>query len=247
MTEFITDPSKFHALLLHNDIEVDVDFFDNWKMNENGTAEIVRDETISVTWKKNKESIECGKGTNPVVAAFVTSWARIELLKRLQESSEDSMYCDTDSCISLKDLPIGNCLGDWDRENIVVDKFVCGGPKSYCFLTKDGKEVCKYKGFCINGETEHLLTRMNLENVIRSSFDKKENGSERSELSERSERSERRNKDKRITIVNERKITRNKNGTLMNKYEEKEFTFDFDKRVACVLKNGDIITYPYGY
>jgi len=160
------------------------------------------------------------------VAAFVTSWAKITLLKRLQLSGIDTLYSDTDSVTTMRDLPTGNCLGEWEREQILVDTFASGGPKTTCYRVKKGnktKDICKFKGFILNAENEQFLNLKGLTFLVTGT-----------------------NKNHRITLVNESKITRQKDGSLINKYEEKEYTFDYDKRVPWPMQNGDILTFPYG-
>jgi uncharacterized membrane protein len=50
------------------------------------------------------------------------------------------------------------------------------------------------------------------------------------------------------TLVDENKITRNtKNKMIENKYQEKIFKFDYDKRVIYYINDDHIDTYPYGY
>ncbi len=213
--------SKFDELqdILNNNCN-DVTSFDFYKANE----------ICCIAYKSTESAIECTKNTNPVVAAFVTSWARITLLKRLQLSGMDTLYSDTDSVASMKDLPTGNCLGEWEREQILVDTFVSGGPKTTCYTVKDVKnrnmsrDICKFKGFILNAEASRFLNLKGLKAIV---------------LGE--------NKNHRITLINPSKITRQKDGSLVNKYEEKEYTFDYNKRISKPLNNGDIITFPYGY
>ena len=48
--------------------------------------------------------------------------------------------------------------------------------------------------------------------------------------------------------LDENKITRNtKNKMIENKYQEKIFKFDYDKRVINYINDDHIDTYPYGY
>ena len=52
---------------------------------------------------------------------------------------------------------------------------------------------------------------------------------------------------KRITTVNEQMITRdNKTKEVKNRYQEKDFTMCYDKRVVAKTESG-IETIPYGY
>ena len=53
---------------------------------------------------------------------------------------------------------------------------------------------------------------------------------------------------KSVTIVDENKITRDsKTKNIVNKYQEKIFSFDYDKRVIKIVNNEHIDTLPYGY
>ena len=52
---------------------------------------------------------------------------------------------------------------------------------------------------------------------------------------------------KRITTVNEQMMTRdNKTKEVKNRYQEKDFTMCYDKRVVAKTESG-IETFPYGY
>jgi hypothetical protein len=53
---------------------------------------------------------------------------------------------------------------------------------------------------------------------------------------------------KGVTIIDENKITReSKTKNIVNKYQEKFFSFDYDKRVINKINNELIDTLPYGY
>jgi hypothetical protein len=53
---------------------------------------------------------------------------------------------------------------------------------------------------------------------------------------------------KGVTIIEENKITRDsKTKNIVNKYQEKFFSFDYDKRVINKIDNEHIDTLPYGY
>ena len=66
----------------------------------------------------------------------------------------------------MKDLSTGNCLGEWEREQVLVDKFLSGGPKTTCYTVKDGdkkRDICKFKGFVLNAENSKYLNLKNWE------------------------------------------------------------------------------------
>ncbi len=53
---------------------------------------------------------------------------------------------------------------------------------------------------------------------------------------------------KYVTIIEENKITRDqKTKDIVNKYQEKFFSFDYDKRAINKINNEHIDTLPYGY
>jgi len=53
---------------------------------------------------------------------------------------------------------------------------------------------------------------------------------------------------KGVTIVEENKITRDpKTKNIVNKYQEKFLSFDYDKRVINKVNDEHIDTLPYGY
>jgi hypothetical protein len=72
------------------------------------------------------------------------------------------------------DLPTGKFLGDLTNElkpNQFITEFVSTGPKSYAYLTNDGKCVCKVKGFTIDGKVEDDINFAKLKDVL---FERKE-------------------------------------------------------------------------
>jgi hypothetical protein len=91
-------------------------------------------------------------------------------------------------------------------EHIVEDLWVSTGPKSYASANEDKKEICKIKGFVLNYENNKHLNLRGLSDIFLGD-------------------------NQRITVVNEQKITRKKGGFVINKYEEKQFTLCYDKRV----------------
>lgn len=101
---------------------------------------------------------------NIAVAAMVTSHARTRLWKMLHFIGRRVLYHDTDSIIyehdpALPDIPEGDYLGDWGDElnGGRIVKFVGAGPKSYAYVTEDGREVCKVKGFTLNVANERKI------------------------------------------------------------------------------------------
>ena len=94
------------------------------------------------------------------IAAYITAYARLELLKKMKELKDKGYtiyYCDTDSIFT--DCPPGEFgnvddkeLGYWslDKE---LEEAIFIAPKTYSFITKDGKNKTKMKGVF----REHVL------------------------------------------------------------------------------------------
>lgn len=79
---------------------------------------------------------------NPFISGFITSYARAELWKNL---NENSIYCDTDSVISTQQLSnVGAELGQFKLEG--KGRFKAFAPKTYFFLTDKGEVKNKSKG-----------------------------------------------------------------------------------------------------
>lgn len=81
----------------------------------------------------------------PHIAAYITSYARLELYRWMEQCGTDLFYCDTDSIITGRELPTGTELGQLKLEGrFERGYFVC--PKVYCLI--NGKHVIKRaKGF----------------------------------------------------------------------------------------------------
>ena len=87
------------------------------------------------------------------IAAHISSYARLELLKKMKELKDKGYtvyYCDTDSIFT--DCPpegFGNVddkeLGFWSLER-EIEEAIFIAAKTYSFITKEGKEKTKMKG-----------------------------------------------------------------------------------------------------
>ena len=108
-----------------------------------------------------------------------------------------------------------------DGDHIV--EWVGSGPKSYSYLTNEGKMVCKVKGFTLNHENSKYINMDSMREIINT-------------------------QKKRITIVNEQMITRDgKSKQVVNRYQEKDFRLVYDKRSTHTNGHGTIETLPCGY
>ena len=101
--------------------------------------------------------------TSVVIAAYTTAQARIELYNHMEKLGTRLLYCDTDSCIFVKDenkpeeyeSPLGNLLGAMTDElesygkGTYIDTMVSAAPTFYAYraITPMGTtvEYCKVK------------------------------------------------------------------------------------------------------
>ena len=96
--------------------------------------------------------------TNVVIAAFTTAQARLKLYSVLERIQQRVLYFDTDSIIFTSKPgewvpPLGDYLGELTNElddDDYITTFVSGGPKNYAYQTKNGKTICKVRGFTLN-------------------------------------------------------------------------------------------------
>lgn len=111
--------------------------------------------------------------TNPVMGAFVTSYARIKLYRLLNDVGHDNvLYMDTDSCIYVqtpdnahvfKPTSEGGQLGDFlgeltdecDGQDIV--EFVALAPKTYSYKLSNGDQEVKSKGLSLNWKSSQTI------------------------------------------------------------------------------------------
>ena len=141
--------------------------------------------------------------------------------------NEKVLYFDTDSIIYIddgtKNVKTGDMLGDMTDEisGKGITSFVSTGPESYSFKCGDNEQKSAIKGFTLNHENNNFLNHDSLSRIVKKQI-------------------------RKITIVNENKITR-KNREIGNKYCEKVFRFGYDKRVIRQVDENCIETLPYGY
>ena len=149
-------------LTKHNYISNPNEWFD---MIENNTKTInnVNNSSngIFVTWEYKDDDIWSsdlrGCKRNIALASAITSNARLRLYESMEKAGNNLCYVDTDSCIYVDDENnnisklIGVTkekpkLGEWELED-EISKYVAIGPKSYSYITNEGIEKTKCKGF----------------------------------------------------------------------------------------------------
>ena len=161
------------------------------------------------------------------IATFTTCWARLKLYDALYKLNERVLYYDTDSLIFVSkegyaEPPLGDYLGDFTSElkpGEFITEFVSAGPKNYAYLTSNGTEVCKVRGFTLNYVNSK---EVNFKCMLREVFGVEQD----------------------VYTVNPSKICRDKRSVkLYNKKEAKRYSMVYTKRVI----RGDYCTVPYGF
>jgi hypothetical protein len=87
----------------------------------------------------------------PTFSSYITSEARILLLKNLLANENNSVtYCDTDSIFLGGDFvgAISDTLGDFKREEKIITSV--SGLKNYTYINGEGKEIAVIKGISRN-------------------------------------------------------------------------------------------------
>ncbi|XP_044019377.1 DNA polymerase-like [Aphidius gifuensis] len=104
---------------------------------------IIDDDTLFVNWKYFESCDRTDSSTNPVLGAFTTAHARLELYKYLDKVQSRVLYVDTDSIVFISEnendkLPLGNYLGDLTDEldGGYIKTFISGGPKFYSYIAE---------------------------------------------------------------------------------------------------------------
>ena len=165
--------------------------------------------------------------SNPAIAAYTTSHARLVLYEAMESLGPRVLYHDTDSLIyRFLDNDLGSALieesndiGGWELEKDgELSEFVSIGAKSYAYRTKNNKTVVKSKGF--NSEWIKLD---DYKEIVDYHFDDKEKIIKK--------------------YLNDFHMKRNNNG-ITNISLIKKLSWVYDKRVLIKDKK---ISNPYGY
>ena len=114
-----------------------------------------------------------GTKTNIFVVAFTTCHARVKLYESLDTLQKQVLYYDTDSVVfkwrpDQPSIAAGDFLGDMTDEldGDVITEFVSGGAKNYGYPTRQGKVVCKVRGFTLNIRGAAVLNFQNIKGNI---------------------------------------------------------------------------------
>lgn len=201
---------------------------------------ILNDNLLTVTHSMHDEFVDVMANTNPVIAAFTTSQARLHLYSFIEQLGSRLLYFDTDSIIytstvgrSEYEVPIGSFLGQMTDElreygpDSYIAEFCSGGPKNYSYKvysTNDKKfhYVTKIRGFSL---TSTASKRLNFHSIKNSVFQFVKN-----------------NFCKETNIVFSR-IERTKQRDIVSKYMCKKYRIVYTKRIV----RPNFTTLPYGW
>lgn len=229
-TEIITDNKKYWDIMF-NDKYTNQNY---WEIDEN---------RIEMSYKLQDEYVKNDFNTNIAIASFTTSSARLRLYAGLEKLNRQVLYHDTDSIVYVYDpnnpnhnkMEIGDYLGEWTDElegAKMIGTFISGGPKNYSYETDDGEYHTKIKGFTLNYDAVKQLNHTNMINMITKHAG--EIGPVRKE-------------DVKLSAEYDM-INRNKDKSLSNYHQTKNYGFGYDKRQIQSPDNlGNIDTYPWGY
>ena len=154
------------------------DYRSRWDLLTNDKVNILSDtqltpEVAIVNYTQSDETkLNPGK-TSVVLAAFVTSYARIKLYSVLKQLNRRVLYFDTDSVIYSvgpddRKIPCGSFLGDLVDEveskfgdMACINEFASLGPKTYCLNIRKAdateESIIRAKGITLNKGTVKLI------------------------------------------------------------------------------------------
>jgi hypothetical protein len=149
------------------------EYLDN-KRIEIVSIDKLNQKTVMITYTPVDEFVEENASSNLILSLWVTSCARLHLLRALQKVARTDgaviLYFDTDSVVFAyrDDLPCpletGPLLGDLtdEFENFTLLEFVSGGCKNYALRMLDNrtgeeKTVLRVRGITLNGDVSKRL------------------------------------------------------------------------------------------
>ena len=222
-TVTITQPSQLYPYL----------FLDNFSLRN---LRICTDDVLEAVFTEVQENVVPSVKTNIFVASFTTAWARLRLYEALDILQEQVLYYDTDSVIykwkpNGPELPLGQYLGQFTNElddpSDYITEFISAGAKNYGYRTKQGKTVCKVRGFTLNVRGKEVLNFETMKKNILSELDDPQE--------------ERRV----IKVTNPNHFKRDTTNKKIKLVEQvKHYQLVFDKRV---IDQETKISYPFGY
>ncbi|KAL2102869.1 hypothetical protein ACEWY4_002037 [Coilia grayii] len=218
-TEVIKDPEQFSRFIFGSEYEVTHFSF-------------VSEDVALLQWKHDTEACVRTPDINVFIGAFTTARARLRLYELMDRLGDRLLYSDTDSVIYVSregdwNPPLGNFLGELTSElaeGDYITEFCSGGPKTYGYLTAQGKSCMKAKGITLNAENAQHIRLDTLVDLVHDYV--KDRDSTRHVLA-------------RVDNI----VRVKHNISLKNKSSVKKFKVVYNKRVLLP----DYTTLPYGY
>ena len=138
------------------------------------TLSLCTDDILEAVYTSVQDNAIKGTKTN----IFVACHARLKLYESLNTLQEQVLYYDTDSVIyrwrpDQPSITTGDFLGDMTDEldGDVITEFVSGGAKNYGYMARQGKVVCKVRGFTLNVRGSAILNFHTMKDNILSELD----------------------------------------------------------------------------
>ena len=173
---------------------------------------------------------------NIFVACFITSYARLKLYNALDILQKRVLYMDTDSVIYTQKptesiIPTGNYQGEFTNEledGDHITEFIAAGPKNYAYITKNGKQCCKVRGFTLNERGQKILHFTSIKDLVLNEILQPEDES------------------RTLTLNNPHKIVRYPSTKTIKTMPQDSIQYKlvFDKHVIDL---DSFQSYPYGY
>ena len=166
--KLIRDPIEWYNLISDDQIIVQ-------------SADFTHKKYLQVYFIHANNMHESSSNVNVVLAAFVTTHARLKLLKEITLLGERVLYVDTDSII-YESIPnkyepiLGIYVGQFTnelKETIYIIEFVSAGPKNYCYMKSDGTSMALVKGFALNHTASKKINFESIRDVV--THDQKKN------------------------------------------------------------------------
>ena len=219
----VTVQNPAHLFSLISDAALDI-----------STLRLCTDDILETVYTSIQDNAVKGTKTNIFVAAFTTCHARLKLYESLDTLQQQVLYYDTDSVIyrwrpDQPSITTGDFLGDMTDEldGDVITEFVSGGPKNYGYTTRQGKVVCKVRGFTLNVRGSAILNFHTMKDNILSELN--------------SPQDSRRNLNM-VTPYHFKRDLEKKQIQVVPRV--KQYGLVFDKRVIDVTTQS---SFPYGY
>ena len=190
---------------------------------------MLTEEMTEMCWHLREEFVEDNFNTNIYVAVYTTANAELRLFEMLDYLCESVCAFDTDSVFYIddtdnpKDVKLDSLLEKWTLENKAT-QWVSTGPKRYSMFDINGNSVCcKVKGFTLNYNNSKKINHEAMTKLVLGSLDK-------------------------VVIIDQGKICRDKSTKeVVNRYQEKVFSFDYDKRRIEYVSDDYVETFLLGF